>query len=42
MTAQEKELIIPELESVRETEQARFILSYFNTPQCDFLGTSAI
>ena len=42
MTAQEKELIIPELESIRETEQARFILSYFNTPQCDFLGTSAI
>ena len=36
MTAQEKELIIPELESVRETEKARFIVSYLNTPQCDF------
>ncbi|MEE2874440.1 MAG: site-specific DNA-methyltransferase [Candidatus Latescibacterota bacterium] len=42
MTAQEKELIVPELESVRETEQARFIVSYLNTPQCDFLNTSAI
>ena len=42
MTAQEKELIVPELESIRETEQARFIVSYLNTPQCDFLNTSAI
>ena len=40
MTAQERDLIIPELESIRANEKARFSVSYLDQPQCDFLSAS--
>jgi len=42
MTAQERELIIPELESISKNEKARFVISYLDKPQSDFLNVSTI
>ena len=42
MTAQEREHIIPELESISKNEKARFVVSYLDKPQSDFLNVSTI
>jgi len=37
MTAQERELLIPEVDGVREGEKGVFVVSYFGEPQADFV-----
>lgn len=39
MTSQEKELIVPEISSVNETEKAHFLVSYLGKPQPDFVNS---
>lgn len=38
MTAQEKELIVPEIESISSNGESRFTISYSDKPQSDFLN----
>jgi modification methylase len=41
MTAQEKVLVVPEIEQIQKKAKDRFVVSYPDRPRCDFMGTES-